>query len=122
MRGRRIAFKLLTAASVLLAVALLGLWAQSYQQIDQFTFHPWRIYRFDSGDGVLCLEYYHIVQRERGVRVKSTPPMRTPEIEPLTEFVETPIGYADSQYAKKRAATPISTPWWGKKADWRIVP
>ena len=119
MRQRRIAFRLLTVASLLLFISILGLWAQSNQQIDQFTFHPYRIFRADSGDGVLCLEYFHLVQRKRPV--KTVPIPGGEKVIALGPFKEKPIGYGESVFAKKRALAPFRTPWWGKSADWRIV-
>ena len=120
MRARRIAFRLLTAASVLLFIAFVGLWAQSNKRIDQFTFHPYRIYRADSGDGVLCLEYFRLVKQDRPVKI--VPITGGEKLTGLGPFKEKPIGYGESAFAKKRALAPFSAPWWGKSADWRIVP
>jgi hypothetical protein len=120
MRPRRFAFRLLTVASLLLLIAIVGLWAQSNKQIDQFTFHPYRIYRADSGDGVLCLEYFHLVQRSRPVRI--IPITGGQKLVALDDFQEKQISYGESEFARKRAAAPFASPWWGKSADWRIVP
>ena len=120
MRSQRIAFRLLTVASVLLMIAVIGLWTQSNKRIDQFTFHPYRIYRADSGDGVLCLEYFHLVQQDRPVRI--VPIIGGQKLVALDEFQPKPIGYYESEFAKRRAEAPYSAPWWGKSADWRIVP
>ena len=92
------------------------------------TLAPYRLYRAVSGRGGVFLEFLHVERVERTVKVSTRPGPYSSQINPLSDYVSSPLEYAQLERDRSEYAAFQRTPrveprrWKSGRWEWGALP